>query len=205
METNARKEIKRYGDCGAWIPVEKKNGRWYCERCYEEKTKDLDATRAEYGKLKKKLMLERAVTLLEDKVKIYEYQDIIEQMAEYVEECPEKFDSSDEMIAAIIFIANQIKVKMQYKVASYTVDFLIPDLRVIVEIDGERHLYKREYDNDRDITIRATIGSEWEVIRIPTKLLEQNPEKLVQAVIQAKQERQRLRGKNHGGLPWNYR
>lgn len=205
IKENARQENKYYRG-GSFISLPKKKGRWYCQECWNQHNQLLDAERKEYGRLKKRLMFERAISAIEDNLDIYEYQEAIADMAEYVEEHPDKFDSSQEMIAAMMLAANGIHVKMQYKVNRYRVDLFIPELCIALEVDGDRHNgAKAEIrDSKRDTEIRKVLGEEWEIIRVPTELIEQNPERLLEAIIKAKQERQRLRAKNNGELPYNY-
>ena len=176
--------------------------RYYCKKCLDEHRKTLEERRTAYAKLKKKLMLERAVRILEKQaLDIYEYRDIIRDFEEYVDEYPEKFDSAHEMIAAIILVDNAIKAKMQYKIESYRVDFLIPEMKVVLEIDGTFHKYNLYRDNKRDIRIREKLGADWEVVRIGTNYIEQNAKALVRAIEEIKKEKQKIRSQNAGMLP----
>ena len=114
------------------------SARMFCQSCYDKHIKELQEKREEYAKLKKSLMFERAVRILEKQaVNMYEYKDIIDQMAEYVQEKPENFDSAHEMVAAIILVDNAISAKTQYKVGSYRVDFYIPEYKTILENQGD--------------------------------------------------------------------
>lgn len=179
----------------------REDGRWFCADCYRSWKEEHDLDRAEYARLKKKLMFERAVTTLENAVDIYKYKEIIDDMEEYVQKNPEKFDSSHEIIAAIIFVSLEVRALPNYKIDRYRADFYLPDFKAIVEIDGDRHEFIKEKDTKRDVFIRQKLGLDWEVVRIPTIFLEENPERLLDAVIEVKDERQRIRKKNGGVLP----
>lgn len=176
--------------------------RMFCDACFTKIKAEHSNDKKEYLHYKKKLMLERAVRSLEKQaLDIYRYKDIIEDLWEYIQEQPEKFDSSYEMIAAIILIENEIKSKMQYKVGKYRVDFLIPEHKIVLEIDGDMHentLYK---DNNRDIELRRILGADWETVRIGTKYLDQNAKALPDAMFAVKEEKQKLRARNNGFLP----
>lgn len=176
--------------------------RFFCAECFERRNKRLDKMRNEYAVLKKRLMFERAIRTLEKQaVDIYEYKDIIDDMAEYVEEHPEKFDSQHEMIAAIILVDNAVRAKIQYKIGSYRVDFYIPEYKIILEIDGEFHRNNLYRDNQRDIKIREKLGDDWETVRIGTKYIEKNAKALVDAMLAIRDEKKKLRATHNGYLP----
>lgn len=190
-------EIKEYE------PVSK---RWYCQKCYDRVREERHKDRAEYVRLKKKLMYERAVRIFERQdIDLYEYKEAFEAVKEFVEECPDKFDSSHEMVAAAVLIYNEIPVKVQYKVAGYRVDFYIPDLKAVLEIDGAFHKFSVQRDSKRDTEIRSALGKDVEVVRIGTDYIEQNAELLVEAIKTIREERQKLRRKNYGILPEWYK
>lgn len=176
--------------------------RMFCNECYQKRTAELQDMRKQYGKLKKSLMLERAVKKLERQaVNIYDYQEIINDLAEYVAENPEKFDSSYEMIAAIILIENGIKSKIHYKVGTRQVDFLIPEYKVAFEVDGELHKNNLFRDNERDIQIRENLGMDWEVVRISTNYLDENAPALPDAIVAVRDEKKKIRAQHNGFLP----
>ena len=71
---------------------------------------------------------------------------------------------------------------MQYKIGRYQVDFLLPEIGVVLEIDGDRHKYKKNYDNARDAYIKKQLGYGWDIVRIKTEYLDKNASKLVEAI-----------------------
>lgn len=131
----------------------------------------------------KREMLKKAISLLENQhTNMYEYKEAIEVVEDFVEDNIDKIDSSYEALAAIILVQNRIYSQMQYKVGAYQVDFLLPDLMAVLEIDGERHRQRKAYDSKRDKEIKDILGSHWEIIRISTDYLEQNAKKLPEAI-----------------------
>jgi very-short-patch-repair endonuclease len=80
----------------------------------------------------------------------------------------------------------------------------LPDLKLIVEVDGERHDNRQLQDSKRDTELRRMLGDEWEVIRIPTQYIEQNPVKIPEAVVALAKQKRDLRQKNGGFLPNSY-
>lgn len=157
--------------------------RCYCDECSAALVKQDKEERELYVKLKKREMFKKACDLLErQNTKMYEYKDAIDVVREHIEEHPDKFDSSYEVLAAIILVHNRIYAKMQYKVGRYQVDFLLPELLVVLEIDGERHKHKKEYDTKRDVYLQSVLGDGWDIIRIPTEHLDKNAKKLPEAI-----------------------
>lgn len=146
----------------------------------EEKTAE---ERKLYVKLKKREMFRKAVKLLEDQhTDMYKYKGAIEVVRDFLEDNLDKFDSSYEVLTAIILVHNRIRAKTQYKVGRYQVDFLLPDMMVVLEIDGERHRHNKDYDSARDREIKKILGSHWEIIRIPTDRLDTNAKKIPEAI-----------------------
>lgn len=173
-------------------PFKEKAQRWYCRECYESVSAQYKRDVLEFKRLGSRLMFERAVRILEKQdVNIYDYEEAIKAVREFVDEHPEKFDSSFEMIAAIVLIDNEVPCKIQYKVGKYRCDFCLPTLKVILEIDGERHKNRRLIDSMRDNDIRAAMGAGWQVVRIETNNLETKADLLVEAIKTVLEERKK--------------
>ena len=165
------------------MPRPSKYHRCYCEKCLKEVEATESKERKLYIKLKKREMFRKAVKVLEDQhTNMYEYKEAIEVVEDFVETNPDKFDSSYEVLTAIILVQNRIHSKMQYRVGKYQVDFLLPELLVVLEIDGERHKHKKEYDSVRDKEIKKMLGPYWEIIRITTDNLDKNAKKIPEAI-----------------------
>lgn len=169
---------------GMWdTPELSEKRRCYCDSCFKEvRTKEIEE-RKTYIRLKKREMFRKAITLLEEQnTNMYEYKDAIEVVSDFIEDNVDKFDSSYEVLTAIVLVHNRIYSKMQYKVGKYQVDFLLPDMMVVLEIDGERHKHKKQYDSERDKFIKKELGPYWEIIRIPTEHLDKNAKKIPDAI-----------------------
>lgn len=176
--------------------------RVYCEECQvvaqEEKQKMLQ----EYILLKNRVKHERALRMLEkQEARMNQYKDAAEAVLEYSLENPNNFGSSHEMIAAMEMIRKKIKIKMQHQVGKHRVDFYIEQLKVVLEIDGYMHKHKKAEDSKRDIEVLRELGAGWEIVRIPTKHIEENSKKLVEAIIEVKKVKQKARKNNNGVLP----
>lgn len=168
----------------SWVtPKMSKYRRCYCKECLKVEEEKTAEEHKLYVKLKKREMFRKAVKLLEDQhTDMYDYKESIEVVKDFLEGNPDKFDSSYEVLTAIVLVHNRIYAKMQYKIGKYQVDFLLPDMMVGLEIDGERHKHKRDYDSVRDREIKKLLGSHWEIIRIPTERLDADAKKIPEAI-----------------------
>ena len=177
-------KTKQIYDCGMWIEPElSTKRRCYCDDCFKRELKQEILDNKEYVRLRKKRMIKKAIDTLEKQnTDMYEYREAIQVITDFIEKEPDKIDSSYEALAAIVLVHNRIHAKMQHKVGNYQVDFLLPELFVVLEIDGERHKHRKGYDTARDKEIKKTLGEYWEVIRIGTELLDQNAKKLPEAI-----------------------
>ena len=158
-------------------------GRRWCSECYKKHIAEDEEERQIYIRLKKKEMYKKALHILEmQNINMYDFQEAAEVVKEYQENNPDKFDSSYEVLTAIILVKNRIYSKAQYKIGRYQVDFLLPDIGVVLEIDGERHRHKKLYDNNRDIDIRNALGPGWDIIRLKTTYLDKQAVKIPEAI-----------------------
>ena len=187
--TKTRQEFQRHGYSeltGSWVREEvkpSKYSRCYCDECLKATKEQEQQEMEEYIRLKKRRMFLKACELLENQhTNMYEYREAIDAVEEHIKEHPDKYDSSYEVLAAIILIHERIYTKMQEKVGRYQVDFLLPELLVVLEIDGDRHTHRKTYDSQRDRAIKQELGPHWEVIRIKTDYLDQNAKALPKAI-----------------------
>ena len=171
-------------DNGFWdMPELTEKRRCYCESCFKQFEKQETEDRKLYVKLRKREMLRKAVNLLEKQnTNMYAYKEAIETVQDFIETNPDKIDSSYEALTAIVLVHSRIHSKMQYKVGKYQVDFLLPELLVVLEIDGERHKHKKNYDSIRDKEIKKMLGEPWEIIHITTDNLDKNAKKIPRAI-----------------------
>ena len=157
--------------------------RSYCKSCYDKEIKRVAVAKQELARLKKQIMFENAMQLLEkQKYNFYKNKEAIEVVRDRITEKPDSFDSSYEVVAAIILLSNEIYIKPQVKIGTYQVDFMLVDYKVVLEIDGERHRVNKKKDSERDAKIKNMLGNGWDIIRISTELLDVKAENLVKAI-----------------------
>ena len=177
----------------------------FCKKHWLDHTKEHKQIVSEYLKLKNKIMFERSMRRLENSgVNMTEVQRECEAVKNHSADNPEQYKSSDEMVAAVIMLNAGVDFEMNRKIGKFIVDLFIPDWRVILEVDGERHENRLLYDSKRDAEIRKYLGDEWEIIRIPTQYIEQNPKKIPEAIQALAKQKREIRKKNGGFLPQSY-
>lgn len=187
------------------ISKDEPQARLFCDGCMETFHAERKKTVSEYVMLKMRVMHERALRIMEKAgCYMHEYRDISNQILHNALECPTKFRSSEEIVAAMVMSSNLYEYEMNYQVGRYYVDLYIPELMVCLEIDGDRHEHKADRDSERDIEIRKILGEKWEIVRITTNFIHKDPEKLVEAVEAVYKKKKELRTRNGGFLPENY-
>lgn len=202
------KEIFDCVECGKKVeilyiePME----RVFCEKCKKNHIENHKKKVEEYTRLKLQVMHENALREMERSYKCYlnDMIDSIELVRNMEIASPESFFSTSEIITAIILVDNGIDFKINHKVLNYKVDFFIPSKFICLEVDGDLHNFRLAKDGKRDIEIRNELGSKWETIRIPTKLVSENPNKIVDAIELMYEEIKKIRKMNNGIIPSSF-
>ena len=93
-----------------------------------------------------------------------------------------RYESADEVLAAIVLIYYGYKVLFQQKIGRYVADFVLPDEKLIVEVDGKpfHSDARKELERDNAISLRMGIG--WQVVHIATDELRKKPLALDEAI-----------------------
>lgn len=190
-----------------WKARKNINKREFCNECNQLHKKGLRENKKVYAEIGAKLMIERAIRIMErQNINAYEYKDAIQAIEESFNENLERYRSAEEIVATIILIQHEVRVKNNFKIGKYAADIYIQSLACIVEIDGYMHSSEKAKtrDGDKDLYIRQLLGKEWEVIRIPTKYIHEKAENLISAIIEIKSKMKELREENYGLLPYNF-
>lgn len=193
--------------CEKEIPYEESGKRAYCHECKKIVQDEHEKLINEYLKNKALIMYENAITKMEEqKINMHYYYEACGVVKERILKDCNTFDSALEIMACIELINNEIKVKPQVEFGKYKVDFLLPDLKIVLEIDGYWHNSSKVMlrDAKRDVEILNELGSGWEIIRVKTSQIEKRLAYLVDDIKKIHKERQLLRKKNMGILPDNY-
>lgn len=191
-------------ECGKVVPAKETHKRQYCTSCFETKSTEEAEIMEQYTKLQKQIQFERAIKILERqerKIDIREYREAIELVRAYTIKYPTKFRSKEEMATAIELVQNKVYAIVGKEVAGHKFDFMLPEYKVLLEVDGYLHDYKQREDAKFDINGLRELGNDWEVIRVPVKYIEKNISKLIDYIEEAYEYKQRLRNENSGIIP----
>ena len=78
----------------------------------------------------------------------------------------DSFSSMPEAIVAIQMDRIKLKYRTQVDIAGKKVDFVIPEIKIILEIDGELYHTDENKAFLRDRQIMNSVGEEWEIVHI---------------------------------------
>lgn len=154
-----------------------------CKECRKELVAQERATKAGCRATAGERKLEEAVRRISKVTDITLYEKGIAYVRANLGR-PGWFQSTEEMMVALELIHRGVKAHHQVKIFDYSVDFLLPDMKVALEIDGRlyhgRDREKRE--SVRDDVIAFKLGEGWQVIRIDADNINRNVTKLLPGI-----------------------
>ena len=111
---------------------------------------------------------------------------------------PGWYQSTEEIMVAMELIRRGVKAHHQVKVFDYKVDFVLDDLKVILEIDGSIFHGKEKagQTQTRDNVIRWKFGEGWEVVHISTDCINEDITKLMPAIRVLLRRRKKLQSES---------
>lgn len=145
----------------------------YCKGVIKKKKKTQMSEELKNIKTPKEMRFDRAVEKIRKQVKNFsEYEKAIEiakTRAEY-------YGSIPEAMVAIELLKLKYRIIPQQKIGKYKVDFVLPNKKIVIEVDGA--LFHSKPNNDREATIQFSLGLDWKIIHLPAELIEKNIVKL---------------------------
>lgn len=189
--------IRRCQDCG--VPLGTYANYPFSGRCLDCRRKKLDGqieaegAKQELARARKLQRLEKAKSVLTGKTGgLAEYQRALKAVAKHLHR-PGWFQSVGEVVAALELLRQGYKLRHQAKVLSWRVDFIIPELKIVLEVDGFYHANRKEEDAIRDSEIQAHLGPEWEIVRVKDRMILDSPQRLLPAMHIIVEERKKYR------------
>ena len=171
------------------------NHTYTCADCKAE----LEYAHAEsYIVEKQKECLKRAVKRISEKTDIAKYSSAIKWVNEHLGHSG-WFQSTEEVMVALELIRRKVKAHHQVKIYNYRVDFVLPEFKVALEIDGKLFHGKerKQYEKIRDDAICDKLGEGWEMIRIDTENINMNITRLIPAIKAVLKRRNRIKEVHH--------
>ena len=102
------------------------------------------------------------------------FGDAYDRDVELARTVADRFDSVPEAVACIELLHIGAKVIAHQKVGDYTVDFCLPDDKLVVEIDGSIYHADETREQMRDYALKHMLGDGWEVRHIPADAVMRN-------------------------------
>lgn len=105
------------------------------------------------------------------------------------------FQSTEEIMVALELIRHKVKTYHQVKIYDFTVDFVLPELKVALEVDGAIYHSKDKAQKSalRDEIIADKLGEGYEVVHIRTENINTNITRLLPAIMAIVRRRRRNR------------
>lgn len=171
--------------CGApvysWRYI--KGAQYVCQECRQLLVAKNDGMEKEASIDKKTHRLDLAVKRISKVTSIKPYEKAISIISKKLYK-KGWFQSTEEIMVALELIRRGIASHHQARIFDYYVDFVIPQYKVVLEVDGAIFHGKERLrqQKTRDEAIIYKLGSDWEVIRISTDNINTNITRLLPAI-----------------------
>ncbi|OPY59164.1 MAG: hypothetical protein A4E55_00381 [Pelotomaculum sp. PtaU1.Bin035] len=184
--------VLRCIECGKDF-ISDEDGRAKCTDCRELENKEINALNKQIAILTRQKRLRSAKRIIGELYGTYQgYETFLSELEASIDR-PRWFGSVIEILAAMEIARSGIKYDYQVPIGRSRVDFILPDLKIVLEIDGIYHINRKDKDFARDKKIIKHLGPEWEVIRIEDELVKSNLKKLVPAIMKIMEQRKKER------------
>lgn len=141
----------------------------------------------------RKLKLKRAISRIAKVSNISNYHEAINTVECSIAD-PNWFQSTEEVMVGLQLIKKNIKFETQYKVGPYSCDFFLPELNVVLEIDGNLFHGEDKHEKEviRDRHIEEILGNHINVLRIKTSYINMNVTRVTNAIYALKKLKKKL-------------
>lgn len=176
--------------------------KYTCQYCKLERKKKEREARTALDVLTKENKLDNAIARISKVADVEKYAKAISIVRKHLH-TPNWFESTEEIMVALQLLKDGIKTKHQVKIGRYRADFVLTDLKIVLEVDGKRFHPKenREKENLRDSIISIALGPSWEIIHITDDDLNNNITHLLSAIKRVVERRRCIRAQHDGIIP----
>lgn len=164
--------------CGNYFTrqVYRKDGFNLCDLCKKEmskKIKQLNLPNVDNIKTKSEIRFENAVEEIKNQVKDFSKY---EKAIDIARQRKDKYGSIPEAMVAIELIKLGYKIIPQQKIHKYKPDFIIPNEKIVIEVDGAAFHSKENIE--REMILQMSLGFDWTIIHIPAEKIRKNIKKV---------------------------
>lgn len=149
----------------------------YCKGLIKEKQKASIPEELLNVKTKHEIRFDNAVEEIKQQVKNF---DAYSRAINIARTACESFGSIPEAMVAIELLRLKHKIIPQQKIGKYRVDFALPNVKRIIEVDGGT--FHRGTDGEREAFIQLRLGYAWKIIHVPAELIRNDIQKLSQVL-----------------------
>lgn len=89
----------------------------------------------------------------------------------------DRYGSVPEAMVAVELLRLRLPFVPQQKIGKYRVDFYIPKIKMIIEVDG-KIFHQNRFGGEREARIQFAMGLETKILHIPAELIEKDIQKL---------------------------
>lgn len=167
--------------CGASVPNwgYKRNLKYTCESCRDKLIEKMSEEKKQDTKEKK---LNWAIKRISKVANIKKYEEAIIELRKELN-VKGWYQSTEEIMVGLELRKRKVPYIHQYKLKDYKLDFVIPDFKVVLEVDGIFHSKeKKDKELLRDEIIKFNLGDDWEIIHIKTEYINTNITKTIPAI-----------------------
>lgn len=146
----------------------------YCKLNLKEKTKTLELELLENISSKKEKAFDKAA---EEVIRQAGSPNEYEHAIKLARRRAESFGSIPEAMVAIELVKLGYKPIPQQKINKYRVDFALPEIKMIIEVDGDIY-HRNNYKTGRDAIINYALGVDWNIVHVSAELIAKDIMKL---------------------------
>lgn len=158
-----------------------RNRSFICDYCkLGEKKKMTEAVNSWLDSIETKAerRFSHALDEIESQVNNFgEYENAIKVARRAVE----MYDSIPEAMVAVELIRLGYSIIPQQKIGKYRVDFYVPKLKLVIEVDGET-FHRNNRQPNREATIQFSLGLDAKIVHVPAELIRKDIRKLSKVI-----------------------
>lgn len=146
----------------------------YCKKGIARKKKQYIQNEIDKVMTRKEQAFEKAVERIQNQVSDF---SCYKKAIDLARTRAEMYGSIPEAMVAIELLKLGHKIIPQQKIKSYKVDFLLPKLKMVIEVDGSIY-HQDKYGNGRDAIIQLALGLQWRIVHISAEVVSKNIKEL---------------------------